>query len=122
MAAWFLFRGLRVSRTYNSTCHLCTVPRHSPSNLKSTTPNTISPQKPKKPKTLNLKGSDGTIEGTVLGSLKVSFEGSSKGLGFFYLGAEYPSQKKVNLSIMVGLYRPKRLKVTYSATRFRLLL
>ena len=26
------------------------------------------------------------------------------------LGAEYPSPKKVNLSIMVGLYQPKKVK------------
>ena len=26
------------------------------------------------------------------------------------LGAEYPSPKKVNLSIMVGLYKPKKVK------------
>ena len=38
----------------------------------------------------------------------------------FYLGAEYLSPKKVNLSIMVGLYKPKRLKVTYPATKFRI--
>ena len=31
------------------------------------------------------------------------------------LGAEYPSPKKVNLSIMVGLYKPK--KFTCSATK-----
>ena len=37
--------------------------------------------------------------------------------GFCNLGAEYPSPKRVNLSIMVGLYQPKRLKVTYSATK-----
>ena len=40
-----------------------------------------------------------------------------------YLGAEYPGPKKVNLLIMVGLYKPKkdispkRLTVTFSATK-----
>ena len=38
------------------------------------------------------------------------------GLGVYcFLGAEYPSPKKVNLSIRVGLCKPK--KVTFSATK-----
>ena len=28
----------------------------------------------------------------------------------FFLGAEYPSPKKVNLSIMAGLYKPQKVK------------
>ena len=31
-------------------------------------------------------------------------------LTFYHLGAEYPSPKKVNLSIMVGLYKPQKVK------------
>ena len=31
--------------------------------------------------------------------------------GFYYnLGAEYPSPKKDNLSIMAGLYKPEKVK------------
>ena len=43
---------------------------------------------------------------------------SGRGM-YITLGAEYPSPKKVNLSIMVGLHKPKKVKgylVSYQVT------
>ena len=42
-------------------------------------------------------------------ALGFEFEGLL-GKSYFCLGAEYPSPKKANLSILLGIYKPKKVK------------